>query len=95
VDKADGKPGKHDPSGELEDARLRVVVAFAYWLWCQRRVKELVDSFHSFDAGSAWLASFSQLRTAAKNAEFRWVTAIYGFKRLVEAAAEESGGWEN
>jgi hypothetical protein len=39
------------------------------------------------------LASFSQLRRAARNAEVRWVAAIYGFKRLVEG--QDSGKWKN
>jgi hypothetical protein len=81
-------------TGKLEDARLRVIVAFAYWLWCQRRLKDSVNSFHSFDSRSAWLASFSHLRRAARNAEVRWVAAIYGFKRLIEEAGENSAKWE-
>lgn len=64
-------------------------------LWCQKRLKDLVNSFHSFEASAAWLASFSQLRRAARNAEVRWVAAIYGFKRLVEAAAEHLSKQEN
>jgi hypothetical protein len=93
LDEADGKPDTHDATGELEGARLRVIVAFAYWLWCQRRLRDLVNSFQSFDAGAAWLASFSQLRRAARNAEFRWVTAIYSFKHLIEG--QDLGKWKN
>lgn len=94
LDEADGNPDKHDDANsEIESARLRVIVAFAYWLWCQRRLKDLVNSFQSFDTGSAWLASFSQLRRAARNAEFRWVAALYDFKRLVEG--QDSGKWKN
>jgi hypothetical protein len=95
LDEADSTPDKHNATGELEGARLRVIVAFAYWLWCQRRLKDLVNSFHSFDSSSAWLASFSQLRRTARNAEFRWVAALYDFKRLVEATAEDFGKQEN
>jgi hypothetical protein len=94
VDENDGKPNQHDSGNELECARLRVIVAFAYWLWCQKRLKDLVTSLHSFDASAAWLASFSQLRRAARNAEFRWVAAIYRFKWLVEAKAENLGKFE-
>ena len=86
---------KYDAASELEDARLRVVVAFAHWFWCQRRLKDLVKSFHSFDTSATWLASFSQLRRAARNAELRWVVAVYAFKRLVETAAENSNRWEH
>jgi len=95
LDEADGKPNKHDATSQMEGARLKVIVAFAYWLWCQKRLKDLVNSFHSFDASSAWLASFSRLRRAARNAEVRWVAAIYDFKRLVEAKAEDLGRWEH
>jgi hypothetical protein len=88
---ADRKTDKHDATSELESARLRVIVAFAYWLWCQKRLKDLVNSFHSFDSSFAWLASFSQLRRAARNAEFRWVAALYDFKRLVEGQDSSKG----
>jgi hypothetical protein len=70
MDEADGKPDKHDATSQMEGARLRVIVAFAYCFWCHRQLRDLVDSFHSFDASSAWLASFSQLRRAARDAEF-------------------------
>jgi hypothetical protein len=95
LEEADGKPDTHDATSELEGARLRVIVAFAYWFWCQRRLRDLVNSFHSFDTSSAWLASFSQQRRAARNAEVRWVAAIYDFKCLVEAKAEDLGRWEH
>jgi hypothetical protein len=92
LDEAYSKPNEY-AARQLEDARLRASVAFAYWIWCQKRLKDLVDSFHSFDSSSAWLASFLHLRRAARNAEVRWVTAIYGFKRLVEG--QDSGKWKN
>ena len=84
MDEADSKRDTHDAMSALEGARLRVIVAFAHWVWCQRRLKELVTSFCSFESTASWLASFSQLRRAARNAEVRWVAAIYGFKSLVE-----------
>lgn len=83
----------HDVASNLEDARLRVIVAFAYWFSCQRRLKDLVKSFDSFETSASWLTSFSRLRRAARKAELRWVVAIYAFKRLVEA--ESSGRWEH
>lgn len=89
------KQSEDDATSALEDARLRVIVAFAYWFWCQRRLKDLVKSFDSFENSAPWLASFSRLRRAARNAELRWVTAVYAFKRLVEATAESSGKWEH
>jgi len=93
LNEADNNFHKHYATNELESARLRVIVAFAYWLWCQKRLKDLVTSFHSFDSSSSWLASFLHLRRAARNAEVRWVAAIYGFKRLVEG--QNSGKWKN
>lgn len=66
LDEADGKPVNHDATSEMEGARLRVILAFAYLLWCQRQLKDLVDSFHFFDASSAWLAAFSQLQSSQK-----------------------------
>lgn len=70
----------HAAASEVADARLRVIVAFAHWLWCQKQLKDLVNSFDSFEASVAWLTSFSQLRRAARNAEFRWVAALYPIK---------------
>jgi hypothetical protein len=93
LDETHSKSEEHDAANELQEARLRVIIAFSYWLWCQKRLKDLVNSFHSFDSSSAWLASFSQLRRAARNAEVRWVAAIYGFKRLVEG--QNSAKWKN
>lgn len=95
LDEAGGKHSKDDAISALEDARLRVVVAFAHWFWCQRRLKDLVKSFRSFETSATWLASFSHLRRAARNAEVRWVAAIYAFKRLVESTAENSNRWEH
>ncbi len=95
MDEEQSRPNRHDAASELEDARLRVIVAFAYWFWCQRRLKDLVKSFDSFEDSAMWLASFSQLRRAARNAEVRWVAAIYAFKRLVETAVENSNRWEH
>lgn len=89
LDEAGGKRSKGDAIDALEDARLRVIVAFAHWFWCQRQLKDLVKSFRSFETSATWLASFSRLRRAARNAEVRWVSAVYAFKRLVEA--ESSG----
>jgi hypothetical protein len=90
LEEVNHKPDRHDAIGEIEFARLRVIVAFAYWFWYQKRLKDLVNSFNSFDASSAWLASFSRLRRAARNAEFRWVAAIYEFKRRVETTEDSS-----
>lgn len=87
------KLNKHDATSELEDARLRVIVAFAYWFWCQNRLKDLVKSFDSFETSATWLTSFLHLRLAARKAELRWVAAVYAFKRLVEA--ESSGRSEH
>jgi hypothetical protein len=95
LDEADNNLYEHGGPGELESARLRVIVAFAYWVWCQKRLKDMVNSFHRFDSSSGWLATFRRLRRAARNAEVRWVTAIYGFKRLVEKTAEKSAKLEN
>ena len=90
MDKTNAKSQNHDTTGHVEWARLRVIVAFAYWFWCQKRLQDLVNSFNPSDTKSAWLASFSKLQRAARNAEFRWVAAIYEFKRLVEAAEDPS-----
>lgn len=95
LDEARSKTNKYDIASELEDARLRVIVAFAYWFSCQRRLKDRVKSFRSFEASAAWLASFSQLRREARNAEVRRVAAVYAFKRLVETAAEHANRWEH
>lgn len=95
MDEAGGKHSNDDAIGALEDARLRVIVAFAHWFWCQRRLKNLVNSFRSFETSATWLVSFSRLRRAARNAELRWVAAIYGFRRLVETVAENSDKWEH
>lgn len=95
MDEARSKLNTHDIASDLEDARLRVIVAFAHWFWCQRRLKNLVKSFHPFDRSASWLASFSRLRRAARNAEVRWVAAIYDFKRLVESSSENSKKWEH
>lgn len=74
---------------ELEFARLEVNVTFAYWLWCQKRLKELVDAHDSYSC-SAWLVVFPALRRAARNAQFAWVAALYEFRGLIEARAERS-----
>lgn len=95
MDEVRTNPNTHDMASTLEDARLRVIVAFAHWFWCQNGLKNLVKSFDSFEASASWLASFSRLRRAARNAELRWVAAIYGFRRLVETAAEDSNRWEH
>lgn len=74
---------------ELEFARLEVNVTFAYWLWCQKRLRELVNSYDG-NSSRAWLAVFPALRRAARNAQFAWVRALYEFRGLVEARAERS-----
>lgn len=93
MDETHSKHKENEAALLLDEARLRAIVAFAYWLWCQRRLKDLVQSFQSLESSASWLASFSQLRRAARNAEVRWVSAIYGFKRLVEV--QDAGKWKN
>jgi len=95
LDDTHSKPKKNEAALELEEARLRVIIAFAYWFFCQKRLKDLVQSFHLLESSASWLASFSQLRRTARNAEVRWVASIYDFKRLVEEAATNSGKWEH
>jgi hypothetical protein len=75
---------------ELELTRLEVNVAFAYWLWCQKRMKELVNSSDSYSS-DAWLVLFTELRRKAQKAEFSWVSALYCFRQLKEKEAEAAG----
>lgn len=81
--------GEHKVDWELEFARLEVNLTFAYWLWCQKRLKHLVDSHDSYSY-RAWLVVFPALRRVARNAQFAWVRALYEFRGLIEARAERS-----
>jgi len=91
---ADGDFTERNVDWELEFTRLEVIAAFAFWFWCQKRLNELVNSYDG-NSSRAWLAMFAELRRAARNAQFSWVAALYEFRRLVEAKAEDSGQEEN
>ena len=74
-----------EAQGELGTrlTRLKVNVPFAYWLWCQKRMKKLVNSSESYSK-DAWLMSFTELRRKARKAEFSWASALYCFRQLKE-----------
>jgi hypothetical protein len=61
---------KHKVDWELEFARLKVNVTFAYWFWCQKRLNELVNSYDG-NSSHAWLVVFPVLRRPTPN---RWST---------------------
>jgi hypothetical protein len=87
---AGNKLGKDDVNWELEFARLAVNIAFAYWFWCQRRMRQLVDA-HDAYSRTAWLVLFRELRRESRNAEFTWVSALYSFKQLMEHESGDAG----
>jgi hypothetical protein len=78
---------EHKADWELEFARLEVNVTFAYWLWCQKRLKKLVNSYNG-NSSRTWLVVFTAVRRAARNAQFAWVAALYEFRGLIEAQAK-------
>ena len=79
---------------ELELEKLKVIAAFARWLWFQEQLNQAVNSYDGTSSPD-WLKRFAEQRRAARNAQFAWVTALYEFKRLVEAKVEDSGQEEN
>jgi hypothetical protein len=94
-DKPSREPDKETPADQLEFARLRVIVALAFSLWCQRRLMDLVHSFRPSDSTPAWLALLSQRRRVAANAQAKSLAAIEGFRYLVEEKAAGSTTWEH
>ncbi len=72
---------------ELELTRLAVNVAFAFWVSCQERMKELVNSSDGYSS-DAWLVSLRELRRKARHAHFSWVSALQCFRQLKEQEAE-------
>ena len=89
-----GELKEHKVDWELEFAKLAVNISFAYWLWCQMRLNELVNSYDG-NSTRAWRTIFAELRRAARNAQFSWVAALYQFKQLIETKADDSAQQEN
>jgi hypothetical protein len=85
---------EHKVDWELEFAKLAVNISFAYWLWCQKRLNELVHSYGG-SSSPVWLAMFADLRRAARNAQFSWVSRLYAFRSLVAKKSEKSNQQEN
>jgi hypothetical protein len=91
---AGGELTEHKVDWELEFAKLAVNIAFAYWLWCQKRLNKLVNSYDG-NSSLAWLSLFAEVRRASRNAQFSWVAALCEFRRLVEKKSEKSAQEEN
>ncbi len=84
---------EHKVDWKLEFARLEVIAAFARWLWCQERLNELVNSYEG-NSSRAWLAMFAERRGAARNSQFKWVSALYVFRCIVEKKGQHSAQGE-
>jgi hypothetical protein len=84
---------EHKVDWRLKFAKFEVTAAFVQWLWCQERLNALVNSYDR-NSSRAWLAMFAERRRAARNSQFKWVSALYAFRRLIEEKGQDSAQGE-